>query len=94
LVRAREAAMWWYHDGYGMGPWGWVLMTVFTLAFWGLIVWAVVTLVRRLPPAGGPRESSARDILDERFARGEIDEEEYRRRLAALEGRTGSRSST
>jgi len=70
--------MWWYHDGY-MGPWGWVFMTMFTLVFWGLIVWAVVTLVRRLPP-GGRGGSHARDILDERFARGEIDEEEYRRR--------------
>ena len=36
--------------------------------------------------ASGPRMSTARQILDERFARGEIDEEEYRRRRRELDG--------
>ncbi|MCD0485948.1 SHOCT domain-containing protein [Streptacidiphilus sp. ASG 303] len=34
-------------------------------------------------PAGGPA-APAEDVLADRFARGEIDEEEYRRRLAVL----------
>ncbi len=41
-------------------------------------------------PGGGASPSGVRpeDVLAERFARGEIDEEEYRRRLAVLrEGR-------
>ncbi|WP_238454565.1 SHOCT domain-containing protein [Micromonospora sp. ATA51] len=33
---------------------------------------------------GGTAPSPARRILDERYARGEIDEEEYRRRRAGL----------
>jgi putative membrane protein len=39
------------------------------------------------PPAGYPAPPSpARLILDERFARGEIGEEEYRQRRTALDG--------
>ena len=36
------------------------------------------------PGAGGARRSRAEEVLDERFARGEIDEEEYQRRRAVL----------
>jgi putative membrane protein len=35
------------------------------------------------PPGAGPRR--AREILDERYARGEISTEEYRERLRGLE---------
>jgi putative membrane protein len=35
--------------------------------------------------AAGPPVSTARQILDERFARGEIDEEEYRARRRMLD---------
>ena len=34
----------------------------------------------------GPRPASAEQVLAERFARGEIDDEEYRQRLATLRG--------
>ena len=61
--------------------------------FWMSLVWVVAVMlvafvVTRL--ASGPtRDRSdvmdARRILDERLARGEIDEEEYRRRIAALD---------
>lgn len=73
------------HDwglGWG-GMWfGWLLMTGFTAAVVVLIVW----LIRLSAPAGrvntGPAESdaqvqSALDILQARFARGEISKEEY-----------------
>jgi putative membrane protein len=55
--------------------------------FLALII-AGVVLVLREPSSRGPRgdEHSALRILDERFARGEIDEEEYRRRRATIEG--------
>jgi putative membrane protein len=43
-------------------------------------IWAV----RRFSEPRG--DASARRILEERFARGEIDAEEFRSRLAALEG--------
>jgi putative membrane protein len=50
------------------------------LVFWALVAWLVVALVRQ---ADGPRVGKgrgAKEILDERYARGEIEDDEYRRR--------------
>ena len=67
-------------NGPMMG-WMWIWSLV-GLAVLVLLVWLVVRLT------GGGRDgtgaSSARRILDDRYARGEIDEEEYRRRRAGL----------
>ena len=49
---------------------------------WALLITAFVLLWRR--GCGWRRGPTARDILAERFARGEIDAEEYRDRLAHL----------
>lgn len=63
----------WGHMG-GMGLW-WILILVGLVA---LVIWAV-----RSAGGAGERSSSgggsAEEILRERFARGEIDEEEYRK---------------
>ena len=82
--------------GNGMGGWGMTLMTVSNLLFWGLIIAGIVALVRytgRRTPQGGPGAEAAtpQRILAERFARGEIDEEEYTRRLAVLGGAAKTR---
>ena len=73
----------WYHDGMGWG--GWLVMLLGMVAFWGLVVLAVVVLFR------DTRSDEARaahhdplDTLDELFARGEIDETEYRARADVL----------
>ena len=69
-----------------MNGWGWLgmtLMVLVTVAIVGLIVWAVV----RRPGELGAAEPSAREQLDARLARGEIDTQEYRARLDALSGR-------
>jgi uncharacterized membrane protein len=53
------------------------------LVLLGLLVWAVVSSMRRV----GPASSSAPDpraLLDERLARGEISVEEYRKLCEAL----------
>ena len=75
--------MGWYQDGVGWG--GWIVMTIAMVAFWGLVVLAGFSLFR----AQRPRKSTGdrRDpmqILDERFARGEIDEDEYHARRSVL----------
>jgi len=72
-----------------MGGWGLALMTIGNLLFWGLIIAGIVALVRatgRGTQQGGPSAEAAtpQRVLAERFARGEIDEEEYARRLAVL----------
>lgn len=53
--------------------------------FWGLIIVAVVFLARAY--YGGQErgdEKSAREVLDKRYARGEIDKQEYEERKQAL----------
>ena len=59
------------------GAWG-LGMMVMMLLFWGLVITGVVFAVRWLTTAGagGPRDR-ALEILRERYARGEIDKEEF-----------------
>lgn len=67
---------------------GWVLSVLVTVLIVALLVAAILWLVRSQAPgapaaaSGGPE--SAREILDRRLAAGEIDEDEYQRRRAAL----------
>jgi putative membrane protein len=79
--------MFWY--GNGMSGWGYVLMTVGMLLFWGLVILGVVVLVRYLARpirVTGPAEPrpTPEQILAERLALGEIAESEYESRLTAL----------
>lgn len=81
--------MWWGHGDWGWG--GWLAMSLTMLLFWGLVIWAVITVVRTLSSSEvrmrDTRESiTPENILAERFARGEIDETEYWRRRDALQG--------
>lgn len=65
--------------GWGWG--GWLAATAMMLIFWGGLA-AVVLLALRRP--GDGHTSEPERILAERFARGEIDEDEYQRRRRAL----------
>ncbi len=70
-------------------------MALTTLIVWTLIVAATVLVVRALRRDGADRHTAAAPcpasdkgperLLAERFARGEIDDEEYSRRLAVLQ---------
>ena len=78
--------MFWYdHDVSG---WGWFAMSAGMILFWALIITVAVLLFRALnrphENTHSPAMPSAEDILRERLARGEIDEDEYRRRLNTL----------
>jgi putative membrane protein len=56
-----------------------------------LLIIAVVALVRWMGGGsgnGGGRLRTARDLLDERYARGEIEREEYLRRRDDMAGRS------
>ena len=74
--------------GWGWG-WGWLVGMVGMVAFWGVVVWAIVMLVRQpdTKPATGPAPARPEDILAERFARGEIGAEEYAQRRDILRTR-------
>jgi len=79
--------------GWGMGGAGWIFMGLFWIVVIGLIVWAVVALLPSTRSGGGPaRLEGPREILDRRFALGEIDTEQYRQAREELAGtRTGRR---
>lgn len=70
----------WDHD-FGWG--GWMTMLLGMAGVWILVALVVVALLRsdRRPGAGA---DDPREILERRLARGEIDVEEYQRRLDAL----------
>jgi len=57
-------------------------------AFWVVVIVLIVLLVRRLAAPGATHPDQARpsalDILRERYARGEIDKEEYEERRRTL----------
>lgn len=72
--------MWWDHDpGWG----GWLMMTIGMGGFWILLAVLVFALVRGGRQSGTP-SPNAREILEQRFARGDIDAEEYEARLDTL----------
>jgi putative membrane protein len=76
-----------------MGPWmdgmGWMILHgVFWLAVLAGVIGLIVTLARRSDPeprAPGRRSSNALTILEERYARGEIQREEYLQKRRDLE---------
>ena len=69
---------------YGFAPFGWIFM----LVFWCLIIWLIVVLVRDGFGKGHMcghdykdgthgKDKNALDILKERYAKGEIDKQEF-----------------
>ncbi|OYW35469.1 MAG: electron transporter RnfE [Hydrogenophilales bacterium 12-61-10] len=73
--------MWMDYEGYGMGwHWlGWLGMAFFWLVLVLLVLAAVKYLIgnRRSNAPDGERKPDALAILEERYARGEIDREEF-----------------
>jgi putative membrane protein len=69
----------------GWGPWGWGWYGPLHMVIWlfvlALIVTGVVWLARGTPHANAPRSAPRRppglDTLEERYARGEINRDEY-----------------
>jgi len=81
--------MWGPGWNWGAGAW---LMGVSMLLFWALVITVVIVLLRRFTagPASGEAQRREPDraisILEERFARGEIDREEFEQRRQVLRG--------
>ena len=69
----------WMGGGMGIGMW----------IFWIVLIVVVVLLVRSFGSSGStsppPRQETPLEILKARYARGEIDEEEFQRRRRELE---------
>ena len=82
----------WLNGGWGWAAW--LAMGLMMLVFWGSIAALVIVLLRSSghrhdgAPQGDSRSGGdAFPILDERFARGEIDADEYTRRRDVLRAR-------
>ncbi len=76
--------------GRGIDPAFWLLAGLFWLVLLGMIIWAVLRLV---PGRGGQAQGATpvrhnpevpEEILDRRFARGEVDLETYQAQRSAL----------
>ncbi len=83
-----------YTYGEHVSGWGYALGIVSMILFWSLLVLAIAAAVRylgrdrreRSSPArpARPAPPAAEEVLAGRFARGEIDADEYRQRLDTL----------
>jgi len=88
LAQADAGRVGYWHDGWGWGHmmFGGLMM----IAFWGTIIVLIILAVRWL--GGGSTQGradstsgkAALDILEERFARGEIDKAEFEERKRSL----------
>jgi putative membrane protein len=88
MMYGGDGSMW---GGNGWDWGGWIMMTIVMVLFLAVVITAIVLAIRYLggshhttagPPSYGP--SRPEEVLAGRFARGEIDEDEFRRRMTAL----------
>jgi len=66
--------------GWGMAAMGWLVM----ISVLALVIWAIVSSSRR-PVDSSSSSNRARALLDERYAAGDIDRDEYLERKGDLE---------
>lgn len=73
----------------GMNGWDWFWGALMMVVFWGGLAAVVVFAARgfgaRSPREEKPRGPNAREILAERYARGEISEDEFEQRQRVLQ---------
>jgi putative membrane protein len=71
--------MWGYYDG-----WSWLWMAAMMVLFWGGIIGLSVVAFRAF--TGTKSNDQALDLLRQRFARGEITQDEFEKTRKALQG--------
>lgn len=77
-----------HYWSYGYGPGIGLFGALLTVLFWVLVIWLIVALARRSHWGHGtmmpPGNRSALDILKERYAKGEINKEEFEQKKKDL----------
>ncbi len=72
----------------GMGGWGMGFGLIFMLLFWVLVILGIVSLARWLMTQStrskDSQDKTPLEIVRERYARGEIDREEYEQKIRDL----------
>lgn len=85
------ADTWTMHD---VGTGWWVVMMLGMVLFWGAVIAIGVWLARSAPDRRSTSgHLSAREVLDQRLAEGEISVEEYERSRAVLDGEASAPST-
>ena len=75
--------MHWWGGDYGMGFGG----GIFMILFWVFVILGFVYLIRIVLGGGsetGKNRETAREVLEKRFARGEISKEEFEEAIVVL----------
>ena len=76
--------------GPGMSGWGMTFMIIGNLVLWGWLIFGAVLVARYVWPgqtaSSSPAEPPPQRIAAQRFARGEINEQEYEHLLQVLSG--------
>jgi putative membrane protein len=81
-----------YWHGPGMMGWGWTpFHGALSLLLLIIVIAAAVAIVRALsgrsaPPSGPSRRSPGLNVLEERYAKGEIDRDEYLQKKSDIGG--------
>jgi putative membrane protein len=85
LAQAQDWDRWPMHPMWGIWSlWGFAMMAMMLL-FWGVVITGIVLGIRWMLSTGRlPRADAALDILRQRYARGEIDREEFEARKRDL----------
>ncbi|WP_405848151.1 SHOCT domain-containing protein [Streptomyces sp. NBC_01518] len=77
-----------YWNQHNMSGWDWFAMSIGSVLLWAVLLTVAVLLIRnQILSSRRPNTLAApspEQVLADRFARGEIDEEDYRNRLAVL----------
>jgi putative membrane protein len=76
-----------YMHNFGWG-W-WLVMSIGMVAFWGLVIYGIVLLVRGQSPERReePPKESPEDVLKRRLAKGEVSIDEYEQLHATIHKR-------
>ncbi len=65
---------------WAMGPFGWIVMFL----FWGLVIFGMLVFVKWLSKVSLLGDKKPLEILQERYARGAIDRQEYAQKKSDL----------
>ena len=84
------ADTWGMHGDGDIGAGWWIVMMLGMVIFWGAIILVVVWLVRGGFDRPRPSTTAPMDILERRFAEGEISVEDYYARRKVLANGDGS----
>jgi putative membrane protein len=90
IPAAAQEREWGMHPMWWMWGAGGLVMMFMMLVFWGVVIAGFVVAIRWLVAQGRrDQHDRALDILRERYARGEIDKQEFETKSRDLGGRSG-----